>query len=207
MKQNLHTYDNGVTLNMVKQDGTPYKTSKYNGVNIHEPIETKIFGDILDNNEIKNYFNVGAFLGYYSILCKLISPSTDVVCFEGEKWLEDRIKESIELNNVDGIDIEIGYVGKDYKLSRKISKYESIDLMNMDIQGDEVIVLEDLVGTKEIEKVKRILIGTHQNKNMTSTHPKCLKILENNGFEIKFDGKPWQVKNQPDGLIWGEKIN
>jgi hypothetical protein len=209
MNKELHTFNNGMTLNMSKVDGdkmhktNSYVNPRYTLLNKHEPIEELMFEQILKNNDIKVYMNIGLFLGYYSILAKMMSPTTKVIGFERFDWLKPRIEENMKLNNVSDIDIVIGDVKEGgLKISDFVKEHDSIDLLSMDIQGEENYVMKELVDSGEIKKIKRFLIGSHITNN---AHANCLNILKSNGYKIKFEGKPKSIWQQPDGIIWAEK--
>ncbi len=68
------------------------------------------------------------------------------------------------------------------KLGPMLDKYPRVDLLHMDIQGEELRVMED--ARSEIrEKVSRLFIGTHSS----SLHRRIRKLLLAEGWSIRFD--------------------
>jgi FkbM family methyltransferase len=70
-----------------------------------------------------------------------------------------------------------------------------VDLVQMDVQGLEVEVLEGGVHSMETARVQAYLIGTHSLK----IHRECSAILEEHGYVIEFDKS--DTKDQPDGIL------
>ena len=104
MKQNkpiFHTFDNGVKLNVEKNNKPNWYNERYKVINLHEPIEELFFKATFNTNKIRTYVNIGACMGYYCILAKLISPNTNVYAVELEEFEFNRLNENCEHNNVD----------------------------------------------------------------------------------------------------------
>lgn len=76
------------------------------------------------------------------------------------------------------------------------SKY--IDLVQMDIQGHELEVLDAYFSSSESSTlfINSFLIGTHGN----SIHNSCKKILEKHGYLTLVDNA--SPTNQPDGILY-----
>jgi hypothetical protein len=146
---------------------------------------------------------MGANIGYYSILAKLLSPETHVIAIEGDKKYLPKIKANIKRNNVSGIEIVNRWVGQNQLSVKKLcSPLKNIELLSTDIQGAEVDVLNELASTGTIAKIERFLIGTH---HVEKTHHPCLDILKKMHYKIILETEPRKVWQQPDGIIWAER--
>jgi precorrin-6B methylase 2 len=198
-------FNNGMVFDT--KGGSPSAWRRYKLIKLHEPIEEIIFHQILLNHEIKTYINMGANIGYYSILAKVLSPETHVIAIEGERKNIPKIKKNMKLNDISEIEIINKWVGakrKKLNLEQLLAPFKNIELLSMDIQGAEVNVLKELISTKTIRKVERLLIGTH---HVEKTHHACLEMLEKQFYKIHFQGEPRKVWQQPDGIVWAERTN
>jgi FkbM family methyltransferase len=82
-------------------------------------------------------------------------------------------------------------------LVRRIGR--RIDLLQMDVQGLEVEVLQGGARAMAAGQVKTFLIGTHGRASGLTTHQECLDLLRASGYTIAID-QP-DTKDQPDGII------
>jgi FkbM family methyltransferase len=121
-----------------------------------------------------------------------------------KKTLKSRIKLAIKI-----LLTQIGI--KHYKLS-KITKINTItldklmdeigksaDLLQMDVQGLEVDILNGGLRSLHNGNVKTFLVGTHGKKR----HQECLNILKEYRYAIEFENG--ETTNQPDGIIVASK--
>jgi FkbM family methyltransferase len=83
------------------------------------------------------------------------------------------------------------------KLMNKIGR--SADLVQMDVQGLEVDILNGGLHSLHTGNVKTFLIGTHGKDK----HKECLNILKRYFYSIEFEDG--ETKNQPDGIIIASK--
>lgn len=214
-------FNNGMVLDTYKVNRNYMRLEEYT-LRLHEPIEELIFTEIMLNNNIETYINLGVHIGYYTILGKLLSPTTRVIGFEGLPEFEKYIHNNLKLNNlsIDDIELNFSFIGskeshydketsndKVTVLSEFIKDFKKIDLISTDIQGSEIVVLKDLDKSGEIKRVKNIILGTHTNLPMYMTvniHQKCIDILKKNNFEIKYEAAPGKVWLQSDGIVWAK---
>jgi FkbM family methyltransferase len=70
-----------------------------------------------------------------------------------------------------------------------------IDVLQMDVQGLEVAILEGGSATLANADVGTFIIGTHGNR----IHQQCLDMLTDNGYEIEYEEA--HTPQQPDGII------
>lgn len=82
-------------------------------------------------------------------------------------------------------------------LVRRIGR--PIDLLQMDVQGLEVEVLQGAPHAMETGAVKTFLIGTHGRARGLTLHEECREILQRSGYRIEVD-EP-DTKEQPDGIL------
>ncbi|MEO0879280.1 MAG: FkbM family methyltransferase [Pseudomonadota bacterium] len=75
----------------------------------HEPVTTRLVIELAKKSTC--FLDLGANLGYFSVLAKKTNPSIDVLGFEMDETLDALIKRNMALNGVDGIDIVFGAVG------------------------------------------------------------------------------------------------
>jgi FkbM family methyltransferase len=80
----------------------------------------------------------------------------------------------------------------------------SIDLLQMDVQGQEVEVLKGATESMKTGEVKTFLIGTHGRARGLTLHEECRGLLQANGYAIQID-QP-DTKEQPDGILVARKV-
>ena len=70
------------------------------------------------------------------------------------------------------------------KLSGYINDFESIDLIKMDVEGAELKIVEDLIQSGAINKVKELIIEYHHNiPGESNSFAHFLKMFEQAGFD------------------------
>jgi len=74
-----------------------------------------------------------------------------------------------------------------------------VDLVQMDVQGLELAILEGGAETLDAADVRTFIIGTHSR----SLHRRCIDLLARHGYVIEHD-EP-DTPNQPDGIIVASK--
>ena len=213
-------YNNGIVLNTENPDGNVLNPKEL--INLHEPIEELIFHEIMLNNNIKKYIDLGVNAGYYILLAKKLSPKTEIIGFEGQKIFKETIEQNIKLNGFNVNDFKINYYflntdsyaqksdNEVIRLSDFLVGHNTIDFLLADVQGAETSILRDLIEHNQLNKIKIILIGTHDYSHgrqgtFVDSHVKSLKMLKDNGYIIKYECEPRKVWLQPDGIIWAEK--
>jgi len=197
----IHVYNNG--LRCYKEYIFPGALERYGKyINLHEPFEETIFNEILLNQRIHVYLNVGAAWGYYSLLAKKINPNIEIHAFEPDTNLAEAIRENMLLNKIRNVHIHDKFVSgindaKNITLNKFISDLnKEIGLISMDIQGSAAKAF--LNANEQFGKIRNILLGTHGKE-----HKRCLKIFKKYGFKIRYEGK--KIPMQPDGIIWAEQ--
>jgi FkbM family methyltransferase len=74
-----------------------------------------------------------------------------------------------------------------------------IDLLQMDVQGLEVEVLNGAAEAMKKGAVKTFLIGTHGRARGLALHADCRELLRASGYRIEVDLP--DTKEQPDGIL------
>jgi FkbM family methyltransferase len=94
----VHTFDNGVRV--YRSTLIPQQLERYTAVNLHEPEEERIFLELLDSSSEGLFLDVGAGIGYYSILAKRVAPGVSVHAFEPLPIHRQAITEHLALNRL-----------------------------------------------------------------------------------------------------------
>ncbi|CAN5585235.1 hypothetical protein BH20VER3_BH20VER3_21580 [soil metagenome] len=87
-------------------------------------------------------------------------------------------------------------------LAQRINR--PIDLLQMDVQGLEVEVLQGATEAMKSGTVKTFLIGTHGRARGLTLHEECRELLRHSGYGIEID-QP-DTKEQPDGILVASKL-
>lgn len=72
---------------------------------------------------------------------------------------------------------------------------QAFDLVQMDVQGLEMEVLQGGYDSLNTGRIKRLLIGTHSQ----ALHSDCIAYLESRGYVIEFE--EYETRDQPDGIL------
>ena len=81
---------------------------------------------------------------------------------------------------------------------------QSIDLVQMDVQGLELEVLKGATESMKSGAVRTFLIGTHGRARCLTLHADCRQLLGANGYRIEIDLP--DTKEQPDGILVGTNL-
>jgi FkbM family methyltransferase len=144
--------------------------SKYNpNIYIIEPIKDFYLGMVnkFSNNKKVNLLNVG------------ISTENK----NGFIFL-NRDSSSSNIDNGKSIEVQFNTIETIFKKF----KLNSVDLIQINIEGDEYSIMEHMIANKFINKFKNIQVQFHCHiDNNINRREKIRKRLELNGFKIKFD--------------------
>lgn len=96
----LHVFDNGVKV--YRRHLIPLQIARYaSGENLHEPEEERLFLDLIRESDLAGRFlDVGAAIGYYSLLAHRVAPSLKIHAFEPYGVHRTYLSENLELNRV-----------------------------------------------------------------------------------------------------------
>jgi hypothetical protein len=183
----------------------PYRYSKYNNVKVPSH---RAFGKIvpLVNTEDKPEYEKGIIeslkrnireedkvvicgggLGVTAVKsAELNKKPENVEVFEGSESQIEKIEETFQKNNIEGIRIHHSIVGEEKNIwgekgaanTTQPSELPSCDILEMDIEGSEMKVLEEL----DIEP-RIIIVESHGNFGSPTEEVK--KILTEKNYEIK----------------------
>lgn len=219
------TFDNGVMVfdrYLIEE-----QQKRYAKINLHEPVEEQWILDVcrgMPNSSFK-FWDVGAGIGYYSLLLARQFPHSIIEAFEPLGYHADAIEHHIVLNNIerDRISINRAAVGKEAGRSRLLMQHFGSVLVDGEFAGSTVEVpivsIDSLLRDKKIEvdlikvdvqgqelaviqgaqrsanKVRNWIIGTHGD----AVHAACDAALIELGYSVTFSAP--RVDDQPDGLI------
>lgn len=213
------------TIRVYRKDLLPKQLRRYQenrrlGCNYHEPIEEEHFTKALRHlRSGAVVIDVGAALGYYSILTRILRPDLQVHAINPDSHFILRMQATTSLNKIAGIRfhqlalsdkpgrgyLPLGSYGA--RLERhvdgeiEISTLDElvahigspVELLKIDVQGEELNVL---LGAKQsLSLVHKIILGTHG----ASIHERCSTLLSDLGYIIEYSAE--NVPRQPDGLI------
>lgn len=105
-----HTFANGIKVSSSRL--LPAQIARYKSIdsrNLHEPEEEEWFHYVFDNTEIHGFFlDVGAAIGYYSVLVSIAKPEWKILAMEPLKEMREAIFETFKLNerNPDNLKVD-----------------------------------------------------------------------------------------------------
>jgi FkbM family methyltransferase len=220
-RDDVHVFDSGVRV--YQSHISQVQAARYRHTNLHEPIEEAWFRRLTQGSLAFRFADVGAGIGYYSILLKRLRPSAEVLCFEPLRMHAQYLAMNLSLNRIEATAVQIfphavsdrvgrqAFHEEDFG-SRLLSQCATpssvvdtttleaivdtsgpIDLVKIDVQGDERRVIAGAGRART--QIRSWLIGTHS----LQLHRECLAEMRAAGFNILFE-EPAPAQ-QPDGLI------
>jgi len=171
---------------------------------VHEPLEEFVFQELIKKLPDQPVMvEVGAYWAHYSMWLKKVKPQARVIMAEPENTFLDVGKRNFSHNGLEGefVNAFIGDgSGKNEKtLDQLMSEFglETIDILHSDIQGAELILIEQAKATLASGRVKRLMISTHSQ----TLHRDTLTLVQSLGFEIEVDSDFDTHTTSYDGLI------
>jgi hypothetical protein len=74
-----------------------------------------------------------------------------------------------------------------------------VDLLKVDVEGAEISVLRDLIGSGAIKQVKNMIVEFHDiRQEGRPTLPDFLRMLEEQGFLVRLSAKPLRTNGRID---------
>lgn len=96
---------------------------------------------------------------------------------------------------------------KSQQLSQYITQFGTVDFVKMDVEGAEVLILEDLSESKQLERIGEMVIEYHHNiEGVKSDFSGFLNKFQNAGFMYKLKGNYNESKNYQDILVRLKKV-
>ena len=148
------------------------------------------------------------FEKYHNYECTIINtePRKELLDLIKSEWMPNHLKNAILYHGYNGSGN--GLDNKEIIPKLKISdimkecNLEKVDILHMDIQGDEVVVLEEMEYDNTIRKIRFFFISTHS----LSIHEKCLEIINRNLKTLYYFSDPYSG-GYGDGLIVFENLD
>jgi hypothetical protein len=162
---------------------------------VHEPAEERMFGEVLkyipDNGTI---IELGAYWAFYSMWFSKEVVNSNVYCVEPDSNNLETGKNNCKLNNVaaeftqgrvsnlDGFRLATNsnynnFNVKDFVEEKNI---EFIDILHSDIQGCELVMLNDIIPLLVDKKIRYLFVSTHTQE----IHYSCIELLERHDYRI-----------------------
>lgn len=179
--------------------------------NEYEPKETEMIKENLKEGDY--FFDIGANIGYYSVLAsKIVGKTGKVFAFEPDPENFNKLSENIKLNGCENVILEnkavADHSGKLNFISERFRKGESrisadgktkvetitldnyvknlkIDCIKMDIEGAEILALKGALKSLKRRGIKLFVEYNPQSlKKFTKDSLELIDIIEKNGFKI-----------------------
>jgi hypothetical protein len=171
---------------------------------VHEPLEEFVFQELIKKLPDQPVMvEVGAYWAHYSMWLKKVKPQARVIMAEPENTFLDVGRRNFSHNGLAGefVNAFIGNRGGTHErtLDQLLSGcgLDVIDILHSDIQGAELILLEQAKQTLASGRVKRLMISTHSQ----ALHKEILTLVRSIGFEIEVDSDFDTHTTSQDGLI------
>lgn len=198
-----------------------------------EPEEILLFLKIikrLKNNS--TMIEIGAGQGFYSILASKYLTNGKLILVEANPNFINILKKNINLNNFQSRSIiiqcaitnntgrmikfkESSYasaigISGEYKVQAQTidslyqnNKLKTVDVLHMDIQGEEFNALSGMKRTLSQKKVNFIIIGTHS----INLHQECENYLRKNDYSILYSKDQTKCSSYDGILIASSKVH
>jgi FkbM family methyltransferase len=193
--------------------------------NLHEPVEEGWLTRLLaDAPEACVFADVGAGIGYYSILARRLKPNARIFAVEPLPAHVEACAQNFALNDAHGVALrEVAIAAQagavkfeDYRFGSRIARPGDrnllqvdaitldsflemtgtpVSVMKMDIQGEELSVLKSATSALAARSIASIVVGTHSD----DLHDGVLELLRACGGSILFEDK--HPEHQPDGIV------
>jgi FkbM family methyltransferase len=221
----IHEFANGVRVH--RSHLLALQMQRYRIMNLHEPVEEHWFREICEagGGGTFRFADVGAGIGYYSILLKQLNPAARIFCFEPFDIHANYLRANLLLNGIadDTVSIFENAVSDQVGSSPFYRQDYSSRLLDADDAGATnsvptttvAWIVQNLSGPLDLIKVDvqgaelRVIdgaapvvgqigawiIGTHGKE----VHSACVDRLRELGYQIACDDAA--PAHQPDGLI------
>ncbi len=228
MAGEVYTFGNGVRVyREMLLEGQVRRYSAAGNPNLHEPVEEHWLAQLLAGAPADCVFaDVGAGIGYYSMLALRLKPHAQVLAVEPLPRHAKACVENFALNGIgDGqvtllplaIASQAGKVDlEEHRFGTRIARDgdrnrvpvdaitledfagragRRIDVMKMDIQGEELNVLGSGEAVLRRGAIASVIVGTHS----AALHRGVLDLLAECGYRLVFEDQ--EPAHQPDGII------
>ena len=224
----IYRFSNGVMLQRADLlDIQLARYAEFGNPNLHEPIEERWLLQTFEEKipSVPIFLDVGAAVGYYSILIKLRWSNARVISVEPLQRHIKALQNNLIINGLKLSDVTIlplaistvngtaPFIDMDFSsvlasplarfslrvptrtLSSILSELPQVHLMKMDIQGAESDVLMSSHTVLSEGRIRHVVIGTHGEEK----HRAIVGFVKSAGYRIVVDDPLPPM--QPDGLI------
>ncbi len=170
----------------------------------HEPSEERMFQEVLDDiDDGATMVELGSYWAFYSIWFNKQIKQAKNFCIEPDPAYMQIGRDNAKLNSASNIEFivnDIGYFQLEqcydientlevYRKQHNISKFKEhiktqnikyLDLLHCDIQGNEIILLDQASEMLEEKKIKYIFLSTHSQ----GIHNYCINFLKSKDYRI-----------------------
>lgn len=183
--QDIHQFDNQIKV--YKHHLLDLQINRYQNINIHEPEEEKWFLQMLEYYKKVSrpiLLDIGAAIGYYSILAKKAIPNLEIHAFEPFQEHAQYMRDNILLNNLSLDDIKVHEVAISDKIGKsqfQLDTFSSV-LINTPPQNFFRRLLKKQEVASNITYVQTISLDDLCSK---LNHTISLAKVDVQGFEIQ----------------------
>lgn len=149
----------------------------------HEPAEERMFAEVLEHIPAGGtIIELGAYWAFYSMWFYKKIPDAKVFCIEPNRKNREIGINNCKINNVKA-NFAKGKIGNDGLSLKKFISNNGIgfvDILHSDIQGSEVMMLEDISPLLDEQKIGYLFVSTHSQE----LHNSCVEILDRHDYRI-----------------------
>jgi hypothetical protein len=168
---------------------------------VHEPLEEYIFQQVLGMmRDAPVMLELGAYWGHYSMWLKKLRPSATVILVEPDAVNLAAGVSNFKTNGLTG-DFIRSAVGRDHlqvDSFRSERQLDRLDILHVDIQGQELEMLEGCAGTLAERCVDYLFISTHSQ----AIHEHVLKEMIEFGYRVEVSSDFDNETTSYDGLVF-----
>ena len=169
---------------------------------VHEPLEEFCFQEFLKIDPLSENINVielGAYWGHYSMWFQKHHPNANCFLVEPDPHNIEVGKNNFLLNGFEGDFINAFVSSESFTVDgfMKEKGIENLYLLHSDIQGYELVMLQNASDSLKQNKIEYIFVSTHAY----AIHQGCNEILKKHMYVIEVDSEPNQHTTSNDGFI------
>lgn len=186
---------------------------RYRGGKLHEPEISEFLIQEIEKDDV--FYDIGAHVGYYSVLAAQKCPKGKVYSFELDPALVESIKNHICLNNFENVKIVNSAVSDETgemisfapenegELSTNAIKnpgdvlvqtlalkdfmkdFDRPNFIKIDVEGNEKSVLKGVFSRGKLETLNKMLVEIHPAQLTKEDKKDIEKIIRDRGFQVK----------------------
>lgn len=186
MQTPLHIFDNGVKV--YQSQLRKLQLDRYSIVNIHEPVEETHFVRIVEESTDHPFvfIDIGAAIGYYTILLKLLRPDAIVEIFEPLELHRQYMIENFSINEIDisTINIHEAAVSNRVGTATFIQNRYGSSLAGKSLHTGVRGLIKSILQRRKLKRAK-IPITTLDSLTSELSLPISMAKVDVQGFEIE----------------------